>query len=187
MRWARETGLHRRRGEVVARRDGHAGVSQPDPQPMAAQAGAGLVAEHVVELTRRNRRRRVFADSVRRRGDYRRLPWQSRSSALSPCSSSAWVAMRWLHLPNWCGPSGSRWGSRRRRSEVRAVYGGFGLAIAGVLAYAAIADGDLRTGVLITVGPHISRPCSGTSPVRHLAHTFHPGWTDIQLPDGTVI
>jgi hypothetical protein len=37
------------------------------------------------------------------------------------------------------------------RSEVRAVYGGFGLAIAGVLGYAAIADGEVRQGVLITV------------------------------------
>jgi Domain of unknown function (DUF4345) len=84
-------------------------------------------------------------------------------------------------------PFGITLGKSSSRSEVRAIYGGFGLAIAGVLAYAAIADGDLRTGILITVGPHISRPCSGTSPVRHLAHTFHPGWTDIQLPDGTVI
>ena len=45
-----------------------------------------------------------------------------------------------------------RWGSLRQQSEVRAVYGGFGLAIAGVLVYAAVADGDVRTGILITVG-----------------------------------
>ena len=37
------------------------------------------------------------------------------------------------------------------RSEVRAVYGGFGLAIAGVLAYAALQDGNIRKGILITV------------------------------------
>ncbi|MGI9197688.1 MAG: DUF4345 domain-containing protein [Candidatus Nanopelagicales bacterium] len=36
------------------------------------------------------------------------------------------------------------------RSEVRAVYGGFGLAIAAVLAYA-ILDPDLRTGIALTV------------------------------------
>ncbi|MFM7212884.1 MAG: DUF4345 family protein, partial [Actinomycetota bacterium] len=36
------------------------------------------------------------------------------------------------------------------RSEVRAVYGGFGLAIAGVLVYAAI-DTDLREGIALTV------------------------------------
>ena len=43
-------------------------------------------------------------------------------------------------------------GEPASRSEVRAVYGGFGLAIAGVLVFAAIADGDLRKGILITVG-----------------------------------
>jgi hypothetical protein len=37
------------------------------------------------------------------------------------------------------------------RSEVRAVYGGFGLAIAAVLAYAAAAP-EHRTGILITIG-----------------------------------
>ncbi|MFM7598134.1 MAG: DUF4345 domain-containing protein [Actinomycetota bacterium] len=36
------------------------------------------------------------------------------------------------------------------RSEVRAVYGGFGLAIAGVLVYAVI-NIDLREGIAITV------------------------------------
>ena len=38
------------------------------------------------------------------------------------------------------------------RSEVRAVYGGFGLAIAAVLAYAAVAAGPHRTGILLAVG-----------------------------------
>ena len=36
------------------------------------------------------------------------------------------------------------------RSEVRAVYGGFGLAIAAVLVYA-IVEPDLRTGIALTV------------------------------------
>lgn len=36
------------------------------------------------------------------------------------------------------------------RSEVRAVYGGFGLAIAGMLVYAVI-NTDLREGIAITV------------------------------------
>ena len=36
------------------------------------------------------------------------------------------------------------------RSEVRAVYGGFGLAIAAVLVYA-IVDPELRTGIALTV------------------------------------
>jgi Domain of unknown function (DUF4345) len=42
-------------------------------------------------------------------------------------------------------PFGITLGESASRSEVRAVYGGFGLAIAGVLAYAAVADGDVRT------------------------------------------
>ena len=36
------------------------------------------------------------------------------------------------------------------RSEVRAVYGGFGLAIAGALVYAAV-NADLRDGIALTV------------------------------------
>ena len=36
------------------------------------------------------------------------------------------------------------------RSEVRAVYGGFGLAIAGVLVYAVV-NADLREGIALTV------------------------------------
>lgn len=38
------------------------------------------------------------------------------------------------------------------RSEARAVYGGFGLAIAAVLGYSAFREGDVRKGILITVG-----------------------------------
>jgi hypothetical protein len=49
-------------------------------------------------------------------------------------------------------PFGITLGESASQSEVRAVYGGFGLAIAGVLVYAAVADEDVRTGVLITVG-----------------------------------
>lgn len=37
------------------------------------------------------------------------------------------------------------------RSEVRAVYGGFGLALAALMIWANEAGGDLRTGVLLTV------------------------------------
>ena len=44
-------------------------------------------------------------------------------------------------------PFGITLGGAAARSEVRAVYGGFGLAIAGVLGYAAVADGDVRTGI----------------------------------------
>lgn len=38
------------------------------------------------------------------------------------------------------------------RYEIRAVYGGFGLAMAAMLAVAATHDGLLRTGILVTIG-----------------------------------
>ncbi|TQL69079.1 uncharacterized protein DUF4345 [Nocardioides albertanoniae] len=38
------------------------------------------------------------------------------------------------------------------RSEIRAVYGGFGVAMAAVLGLAALDVGDIRTGAVTTVG-----------------------------------
>jgi hypothetical protein len=38
------------------------------------------------------------------------------------------------------------------RNEARAVYGGFGLAMAGVLAAAALDSGGVREGLLVAVG-----------------------------------
>ena len=64
------------------------------------------------------------------------------------------------------------------RSEVRAVYGGFGLAIAGVLAYAAVAGGDVRTGILITVGAALAGMAVGrvASAVLGDRTAFYPNW-----------
>ena len=64
------------------------------------------------------------------------------------------------------------------RSEVRAVYGGFGLAIAAVLGYAAIADGDLRTGILITVAAALVGMAFGRVAAAILGDrtTFYPNW-----------
>jgi hypothetical protein len=64
------------------------------------------------------------------------------------------------------------------RSEVRAVYGGFGLAIAGVLAYAAVAGGDVRTGILITVGAALAGMAFGrlVSAVLGDRTAFYPNW-----------
>jgi len=61
---------------------------------------------------------------------------------------------------------------------VRAVYGGFGLAIAGVLAYAAVADGDLQTGIVITVGTALAGMAFGrlVSAVVHERTAFYPHW-----------
>lgn len=64
------------------------------------------------------------------------------------------------------------------RSEVRAVYGGFGLAIAAVLAAAAFDVGGIRAGAVITVaaalggmalGRVVSRIVDGAAP-------FYPIW-----------
>ncbi|WP_194818751.1 DUF4345 family protein [Nocardia sp. XZ_19_385] len=38
------------------------------------------------------------------------------------------------------------------RAEIRAVYGGFGVAVAGVLFWSAFGSGELRTGAALTVG-----------------------------------
>jgi hypothetical protein len=64
------------------------------------------------------------------------------------------------------------------RSEVRAVYGGFGLAIAGVLAYAAVVGGDVRTGILITVGTALAGMAFGrlASAVLGDRTAFYPNW-----------
>jgi hypothetical protein len=63
------------------------------------------------------------------------------------------------------------------RSEVRAVYGGFGLAIAGVLAYAAVED-DVRKGILLTVGAALAGMALGrvVSAVVDARTAFYPNW-----------
>lgn len=69
-------------------------------------------------------------------------------------------------------------GSAAARSEVRGVYGGFGLAIAGVLGYAAIADGDVRKGILIAVGAALAGMAFGrlVSAVLDDRTAFYPNW-----------
>jgi hypothetical protein len=64
------------------------------------------------------------------------------------------------------------------RSEIRAVYGGFGLAIAAVLAYAAVAGGDIRAGILITVGAALAGMAFGrlVSAVVDDRTAFYPNW-----------
>lgn len=63
------------------------------------------------------------------------------------------------------------------RSEVRAVYGGFGLAIAGVLAYSAV-EPDVRTGILFTVGAALAGMAFGrvVSAVVDASTAFYPNW-----------
>lgn len=64
------------------------------------------------------------------------------------------------------------------RAEVRGVYGGFGLAIAGVLAYAAVTPGEVRTGILITVGAALAGMAFGraVSAVFDARTAFYPNW-----------
>lgn len=64
------------------------------------------------------------------------------------------------------------------RSEVRAVYGGFGLAIAGVLAYAGFGSGAPRTGIMITVGVALAGMAFGrlVSAVIDERTPFYPNW-----------
>jgi hypothetical protein len=75
-------------------------------------------------------------------------------------------------------PFGITLGSAAARSEVRAVYGGFGLAIAGILGYAALAGGDLREGILITVAAALAGMALGriVSTVVDERTAFYPNW-----------
>ena len=69
-------------------------------------------------------------------------------------------------------------GDAQSRSEVRAVYGGFGLAIAGVLAVAAIKPEFHRTGIMITVGVALAGMAFGrlVSAVVDSRTPFYPNW-----------
>jgi hypothetical protein len=75
-------------------------------------------------------------------------------------------------------PFGTTLGGDASRSEVRAVYGGFGLAIAGVLVYAVVADGDVRTGILIAVGAALAGMAFGRLAAAVLGDrtSFYPNW-----------
>ncbi|ODR26729.1 DUF4345 domain-containing protein [Mycolicibacterium porcinum] len=63
------------------------------------------------------------------------------------------------------------------RAEVRAVYGGFGLAVAGVLGYAIATPGQ-RTGILIAVGAALAGMAFGriVSGVLGDRTSFYPNW-----------
>lgn len=75
-------------------------------------------------------------------------------------------------------PFGFALGTDVQRAEVRAVYGGFGLAVAGVLGYAAATPGAVRTGVLITVGAALGGMAFGriASAVLGDRTSFYPNW-----------
>ncbi|SOJ53993.1 hypothetical protein MSIMFB_01491 [Mycobacterium simulans] len=68
------------------------------------------------------------------------------------------------------------------RSEVRAVYGGFGLAFAGVLTFAALQSssgpGSLRAGIMLTLGVAMAGMVVGRiiSAVADGGTPFYPNW-----------
>lgn len=67
--------------------------------------------------------------------------------------------------------------SPESRSEVRAVYGGFGLAVAAVLGLAAF-DSGLRAGIVVTVGAALAGMAVGrlVSRVLDRGTAFYPIW-----------
>ena len=64
------------------------------------------------------------------------------------------------------------------RSEVRAVYGGFGIAMGAVLGAAALDLGDIRTGAVVTVGLALLGMADGRLVSRLLDRSvrFYPIW-----------
>ncbi|MET0286594.1 MAG: DUF4345 family protein [Polyangiales bacterium] len=75
-------------------------------------------------------------------------------------------------------PFGVRLDSPEARSEVRAVYGGFGIAIALLLALA-LRESELRAGVLCSVAAALLGMASGRLVARGLGDKparFYPGW-----------
>lgn len=73
-------------------------------------------------------------------------------------------------------PFGVVLGTATARAEVRAVYGGFGLAVAAVLGYASRVP-EVRTGVLVTVGAALAGMAVGRLVSVFVERTpFYPNW-----------
>lgn len=64
------------------------------------------------------------------------------------------------------------------RSEIRAVYGGFGIAVAAVLTVAALNVGGLRTGIVVTVAAALAGMALGRllSRLADKPTPFYPIW-----------
>ncbi|MBC7300370.1 MAG: DUF4345 family protein [Nocardia sp.] len=64
------------------------------------------------------------------------------------------------------------------RSEIRAVYGGFGVAVAGVLFWSAFGGGELRAGAALTVGFALAGMAGGRviSGLIDGRTRFYPNW-----------
>ncbi|MEU6715823.1 DUF4345 family protein [Nonomuraea sp. NPDC046802] len=68
--------------------------------------------------------------------------------------------------------------SAEARTEIRAVYGGFGVAVAGLLAAAAADVGGMRTGVVVAVGVSLLGMAFGRLVARAVERpsAFYPSW-----------
>ncbi|MBF6194286.1 DUF4345 family protein [Nocardia implantans] len=75
-------------------------------------------------------------------------------------------------------PFGIRLTEPSARYEVRAVYGGFGLAMAAVLAVAAVDLAALRGGIMVAVGAALAGMAMGrvVSAVLDERTAFYPTW-----------
>jgi len=64
------------------------------------------------------------------------------------------------------------------RAEIRAVYGGFGVAVAGVLFWSAFDAGELRAGAALTVGFALAGMAGGRIISRLVDNgmRFYPIW-----------
>jgi hypothetical protein len=77
------------------------------------------------------------------------------------------------------GTFGVRVDTAAGRTEVRAVYGGFGMAIAGLLVAAIAAEGGIADGILTSVGVALAGMAGGRlfSAALREQLSFWPTWT----------
>ncbi|WP_459958411.1 DUF4345 family protein [Nocardia sp. IFM 10818] len=75
-------------------------------------------------------------------------------------------------------PFGLRTDDVRARYEVRAVYGGFGVAMAAILIVAAVNPGSLREGIMVAVAAALGGMALGrvVSAVLDARTAFYPIW-----------
>ncbi|MFC4015898.1 DUF4345 family protein [Nonomuraea purpurea] len=68
--------------------------------------------------------------------------------------------------------------SAEARTEIRAVYGGFGVAVAGLLLAAAADTGGIRTGVVVAVAVSLLGMAFGRLVARAVEQpsAFYPSW-----------
>ncbi len=75
-------------------------------------------------------------------------------------------------------PFGITLGEAASRAEVRAVYGGFGLAVAAILGYAIAAPEQVRFGIVVTVSVALLGMAFGriVSAIVGDRTSFYPNW-----------